>query len=1165
MADFVHLHLHSEYSLLDGACKIKDIAKYVKSVGQSAVALTDHGNMYGAVEFYKACKEEGIKPILGCEVYVAPTSRFEKVRIRNAPYYHLVLLVKNEIGYKNLTYLVSSGFTEGFYVKPRIDLELLKEHSEGLIALSACLAGYIPSAILAGDIDGAKENIHTMLDIFGNDNFYLELQNHGISEQSTVNEGLIELSNLTGARLVCTNDVHYLDKSDAYIQSVLMAVQMNTTLEKSKNEAFATNEFYLKTADEMEVLFGKYKDACANTVKIAEMCNFNFEFGVTKLPKYILPNGVTSKEYLSNLAYDGLKKRIYNKSIVFTDKHTEKEYRERIDYELSVIDTMGYNDYFLIVWDFINFAKKNKIPVGPGRGSGAGSLVAFLLEITDVDSIKYDLLFERFLNIERVSMPDIDTDFCYERRDEVIEYVKGKYGSDHVSQIVTFGTMAARASVRDVGKVLEVPYNDIDTVSKLISSKPNTTLKENIESNEELRRLYDNDNVIKKMIDTAMKIEGMPRHASTHAAGVVITDKPLVDYLPLSTNGGVVVTQYDMDTVAKLGLLKFDFLALRYLTIISDTEKMIRQREKNFSIENIPIDDAKTYKFISSGQTEGVFQLESAGMRQVLTRLQPETIDDIIACIALYRPGPMDSIPTYIERRHNKSKISYKTPLLEPILSSTYGCIVYQEQVMQIFSKIAGYSYGRADIVRRAMSKKKEEEMKKEHDVFISGAISNGVDEKTASELFEEMESFAKYAFNKSHAAAYAIISYRTAYLKARYPQEYYASLITSVLGSVDKMTEYIEECSKKRIKILLPDVNFSQTSFSVDNGNIRFGLLALKNVGRSLINSIIEEREKNGKYVSFEDFIYRLREADINKRQIEALIKVGAFTSLGKNRSQLIKVYENAVESALSISRATQGGQLDMTSLMGEDDLKETTIKISYPDVKEFEQSQLLLMEKEISGLFFSGHILDSFSKNLDEIKPRKILSIIGNQEDIIGARDKEKVKIAGIITSRMIKRTKNDDNMAFIKVEDASGEIEIIVFPKQFIRYSDVLIVGKVICVSGSVTIKDEEPPKIIMEDGAILVHNDSFVMKEKPKRLYLKVETIKSKMATDIIELLKEFKGDTEVVFFDNTEKKYVKSAEIKINIDENVVSALKMLLGENNVILKWANAQAICALF
>ncbi len=1148
MADFVHLHLHSEYSLLDGACKIKDIAKYVKSVGQTAVALTDHGNMFGAIEFYESCKKEGIKPIIGCEVYVAPTSRFEKIRVRNAPYYHLVLLVKNEIGYKNLSFLVSSGYIDGFYVKPRIDLELLREHSEGLIALSACIAGQVPKSILAGDIDAAKENIRLMIDIFGKENYYLELQNHGIPEQAIVNEYLVELSKELDVQLVCTNDVHYLEKSDSYMQSVLMSIQMNSTLENSKNSAFATNEFYLKTAEEMEKAFNAYKDACLNTVKIAKMCNFDFEFGDTKLPVYKLPVGISSKKYLSDLAYKGLQSRVNQGNIVFTEENSEQIYRQRIEYELSVIDKMGYNDYFLIVWDFISFAKNNNIPVGPGRGSGAGSLVAFLLGITDIDSIKYDLLFERFLNIERVSMPDIDTDFCYERRDEVIEYVKQKYGTDHVSQIVTFGTMAAKAAVRDVGKALEVPFNDIDNVSKLISSKPNASIKECLTENSELRRLYNNDVKINKMLDTAMQLEGMPRHASTHAAGVVITDKPIVEYLPLSTNGGVVVTQYDMDTVAKLGLLKFDFLALRYLTIISDTEKLIKQTDSNFSIEKIPIDDDKTFKFISSGKTEGVFQLESAGMRQVLTKLQPETIDDIIACIALYRPGPMDSIPTYIERRHNKSKIKYKTPLLEPILRTTYGCIVYQEQVMQIFSKIAGYSYGKADIVRRAMSKKKEEEMKKEHDVFISGAVNNGVDEKIANELFEEMESFAKYAFNKSHAAAYALISYRTAYLKARYPKEYYASLITSVLGTTDKMTEYIDECSRLGIKIVHPDVNFSHTSFSVDNGNIRFGLLALKGVGRSLINSIIKEREKNGKYVSFEDFLYRLREADINKKQIEALIKVGAFTSLKKSRSQLLKIYEYAVDSAISISRSTKDGQLDMTSLMAEEDIKEAGIKISYPDIKEFEINELLLMEKDISGFFFSGHILDSYSKNLNEIKPKSILSVVND------CKDKDRVNIAGIITGRVIKKTKNDDSMAFVKIEDDGGEIEIIVFPKQYLKFSDILSVGKVISIKGTVSIKDEEPKKIIMESGEIILNNDSYVIKNNTKRLYLKVDTVKSKIVSDIIELLKEFKGDTEVVFYDSSDKKYVKSNDIKIDTDENVISALKMLLGENNVILK-----------
>ena len=816
MSGFVHLHLHSEYSLLDGACRISNIPKMAKELGQTAVALTDHGNMFGAVEFYRACKAEGIKPIIGCEVYLSPQSRFEKTKINNVSYYHLVLLAKNEIGYKNLSYLVSSGFTEGFYVKPRIDLDILREHSEGLIALSACLAGFIPSAIIAGDIYGAKEHILAMNEIFGKGNFYLELQDHGLEEQKIVNSTILQLSKETNTPMVCTNDVHYLKKSDSYMQSVLMCVQMNATLDKKPAGLFTTKEFYMKDEAEMEFLFREYENACQNTVKIAEQCNFDFEFDVLKLPKFPLDMGQDAKSYLKELTMSGFENRQSIGHIQFSDNHPKSEYLERIEYELSVIDQMGYNDYFLIVWDFINYAKKQNIPVGPGRGSAAGSLVAFLLGITDIDSIKYDLLFERFLNSERVSMPDIDTDFCYERRDEVIEYVKRKYGEDHVAQIVTFGTLAAKAAIKDVGRVLDIPYNDVDLISKLIPRRLNITIKEAIDESEELKKLYSEKPKMRQLLDTAMELEGMPRHASTHAAGVVITDKPLVDYLPLSTNGGSVVTQFDMDTVAKLGLLKFDFLAIRYLTIISDTEKIIRQSNPEFDIKNIPIDDEYTYKFISSGRTEGVFQLESAGMRQTLMKLQPTSIDDIIACIALYRPGPMDSIPTYIERRHNKGQITYITPLVEPILKSTYGCIVYQEQVMQIFSKVAGYSYGRADIVRRAMSKKKEEELNKEHDVFVSGAIKNGVQKTVAEKLFDDMQSFAKYAFNKSHAAAYAIVSYRTAYLKARYTKEYYASLITSVLNNVVKVSEYIEECGKLGINVLPPDVNFSNVNFSV-------------------------------------------------------------------------------------------------------------------------------------------------------------------------------------------------------------------------------------------------------------------------------------------------------------------------------------------------------------
>ena len=1153
MSDFVHLHLHSEYSLLDGACRIKDIPKMAKKLGQSAVALTDHGNMFGAVEFYNACRAEGIKPIIGCEVYVAPRSRHERTRVGTVSYYHLVLLVKNEIGYKNLSYLVSSGYTEGFYVKPRIDLEILREHSEGLIALSACLAGYVPSSIIAGDIEGAKEHIRTMQSIFGKENYYLELQNHGINDQEIVNECLFELSRELDAPLVCTNDVHYLEKEDAYIQNVLMSVQMNVTVNSKSDKMFPTNEFYFKSEDEMRQAIKYSSEAIRNTAKIAEECNFDFEFGVTKLPRYPLPDGVTSKEYLSSLAFSGFEKRKKLNQIVFTEEHSEEVYLDRIEYELSVIDKMGYNDYFLIVWDFINYAKSQDIPVGPGRGSGAGSLVAYLLEITDVDSIKFDLLFERFLNIERVSMPDIDTDFCYERRDEVIEYVKEKYGEDHVSQIVTFGTMAAKAAIKDVGRALEIPYNDVDLVSKMIPKRLNITLDEALNESGELKALYEGNTKIKQLIDTARRIEGMPRHSSTHAAGVVITDKPLCDYLPLATNGGAVVTQYDMDTVAKLGLLKFDFLALRYLTIISDTEKLIQKHTPNFKIDLIPLDDKNTYKFISSGKTEGVFQLESGGMKQTLMKLQPESIDDIIACIALYRPGPMDSIPTYIERRHDKSKISYKTPLVEPILKSTYGCIVYQEQVMQIFSKVANYSYGRADIVRRAMSKKKVDELLRERDIFINGAISNGVEKSVATELFDEMESFAKYAFNKSHAAAYAVISYRTAYLKSKYPNEYYASLITSVLGSMEKVSEYIEECSKLGITVLPPDVNYSDVNFSVEDKSIRFGLLALKNVGRSFISAIVEERRQNGKYLDFDDFLYRLKGTDINKRQLESLIKAGAFDSFGKTRYQLMNVFEGALDGVQRISKSTQNGQLDIMQFFSSEEIESTMPKTVYPDVGEYPIKDKLLYEKEILGLCFSGHILESYKNHLNDLKPRSLNSILSPEAEL---KEREAVSVAGLIIAKSVKKTKNDETMAFVKISDSCAEVEIVVFPKTFLKYSQHLQPNNVIFVSGQLSLSDDQPPKIISNTIETVKNDEEYVKAEKAKKgkLYLKVQSIDAPIVGEIIDLLKEFSGESEIIFYDMTTKKYIKPNGVKISINDNIISALKMILGSDSVVYK-----------
>jgi len=1152
MSDFVHLHLHSEYSLLDGACRIKDIAKKAKELGQKAVAITDHGNMFGVVEFYKSAINEGIKPIIGCEVYLAPGSRLDKFKINNASYYHLVLLVKNEIGYKNLSYLVSKGYTDGFYVKPRVDLELLREHGEGLIALSGCLSGFIPKCILRNDIDEAMQHIIEMQSIFGKEDFYLEMQNHGLQEEGVVNTELVKLSKITGAQLVCTNDVHYLDRDDAYSQLILMSVQTNCTVSNNSKIAFPTNEFYMKSAAEMLKIFPEHMEACENSVKIAEKCNFKFEFGETKLPKYTFCAPMSSYEYLKKLCYDGLEDRARKKQIAFDEKNTRETYIERLENELFVINKMGYDDYFLIVWDFINYAKSNDIPVGPGRGSGAGSLCAYLLSITDIDPIKFDLLFERFLNLERLSMPDIDTDFCYERRDEVIEYVKKKYGDDHVAQIVTFGTLATRAAVRDVGRVLELPYSEVELVSKLVGGYD--SLSDALRSSEELQRLYNNDDSIKNLLDTASKIEGMPRHASTHAAGVVITENPLTSYLPLSVNGGMTVTQYDMNAVAELGLLKFDFLALRNLTIISDTVKMLRKRKPDFDISKIPLDDKDTYKLISQGKTEGVFQLESAGIRQVLMQLQPSCIDDIIACLALYRPGPMDSIPAYIERRHNRNLVKYKAPQLEPILSSTYGCIVYQEQVMQIFGKLAGYTYGQADIVLRAMKKKKLDEMEKARELFKNGCKNNGINEKTADEIFDDMADFAKYAFNKSHAAAYAIISYRTAYLKAKYPREYYASLITSVLGNTDKINQYIDECEKLGIKILPPDINESELLFSVNDRNIRFGLLALKGVGRNFASAVVEDRNLNGKYTTFEDFIFRLKSKDISKKQVEMLIKVGAFDCIGKYRSQLLKVFEEIVDNALGMSRSTQNGQTDIFSMLSESEIDNLMPTFTYPDIPECSKKEILVYEKEVTGMYFSGHILDAYKNHWKDLKLTRISEYVPSDDAEFDHFDRESVKVGGIVTSRIVKQTKKQENMAFVTLEDETGSIEIIIFPNMYNKFEYMFYNENVVWVKGNLSVKDDSKPKIIMSCSDIIKRDSEYISSPKGSKLYLKVKSINIPEVTDITELLKEYDGDTEIIFYDASTRKYCKASGLKIDISDDVLEALKDVLGKDNVILK-----------
>ena len=1097
MGEFVHLHLHSEYSLLDGACRIADIPERLRECDQDAVAITDHGNMYGVIEFYKTCKKAGIKPIIGCEVYVATSSRFDK-RNNTDSYYHLVLLCKNMTGYKNLIYLVSKGYTEGFYSKPRIDEELLRAHSEGLIALSACLSGKIPRLLSVGDYDGAKQTALEYASIFGKDNYYIELQDHGTEETRQIMPLLVKLAEETGLPMVATNDCHYLRRQDAEIQQVLMCIQTNTTLDSANKPGFDTNDYYIKTTDEMKRIYGEYNGAIENTLKIADACNLELEFDKVCLPSFPCHDGKSAEQYLRELTLIGLENRQKNGHLAFGNEshNNESAYRERIDYELSVINSMGYADYFLIVQDYVGFAKRSGIPVGPGRGSGAGSLVAFLLGITDIDSIKFDLLFERFLNPERVSMPDIDMDFCYNRRDEVIEYVTNKYGREHVSQIITFGTLAAKAAIRDCGRAMGMSYSDVDVVAKAIPHELGITLKNALRF-PELKELYEGSEQIRKLVDTAMSLEGMPRNISVHAAGVVITDKPISDYVPLSVSNGTLVTQFDMDTIADLGLLKFDFLALRYLTIINDAQVQIKETEPDFDIEKIPLDDKKTFELISRGDTAGVFQLESTGMKQVLQNLRPECIDDIISVLSLYRPGPMDSIPRFIECRHDPSKVVYDLPMLEPILKSTYGCTVYQEQVMSIFRTVAGYTYGHADIVRRAMSKKKANVLEAEREAFISGAAENGVEKAKAEKLFDDMSSFANYAFNKAHAAAYAVISYRSAYLKAHYTGEYMAALLTSVLGNQVKSAEYITECSKFGISVLPPNINGSRVTFGTDreNGNIRFGLLALKNVGKQFIEAIIKERTENGLFASFDNFVERMSTVtDLNKRQVEALIKCGSFDGLGLYRSQLLSSYEAIIDNVTQKNRNNPIGQMDMFSLGNV-----AAPSFEYPNIPEYSVKELLLLEKDASGMYFSGHMLDNYQKHLDDldyITTAELVETDDNEELIYS--DKDKVKLVGIVSSVTLKTTKNDERMAFFKLEDKLGEVECIVFPKKYNEYYHEIYVDGAVYVEGAVSIKDDESPKILVNRLEPLTDNERYV--SAPTQVAAKSETADNEIADE-----------------------------------------------------------------
>ena len=1161
MSDFVHLHLHSEYSLLDGACRIFDIPKRAAECGHKAVALTDHGVMYGAVAFFDACKKEGIKPIIGCEVYVSSTTRFDKTPSVGKPH-HLVLLCKNEIGYKNLIYLVSKGYTEGFYSKPRIDIELLREHSEGLIALSACLAGAIPSQLIAGDLDGAVRTAREMSQMFGRDNFYIELQNHGLAEQAQILESLVRLAKECDLPMVATNDCHYLRRSDAQTQAVLMCIQTNKVITDGRPIGFETDEFYYKSTEEMESLFGGYEGAIENTVKIADMCDFEFSFDIPKLPTFKTPNGEAASEYLRSLVYGGFERKIAAGEIVFS-KYSREEYNTRLEYELSVIENMGFSDYFLIVQDYVNFARSQKIPVGPGRGSGAGSLVAYMVGITDVDSLEFDLLFERFLNPERVSMPDIDVDFCYNRREEVIAYMYKKYGEDHVSQIVAFGTLAARAAVRDVGRALGMPYSDVDVVAKAIPRELGITLADAMKL-PELRELYESSDEIKLLLDTASAVEGMPRNITVHAAGLVVTDQPISDSVPLSLSNGTVVTQFDMDIIGKLGLLKFDFLGLRYLTIIEDACRAVSRRVPDFDITRVPIDDAKTYELISAGNTLGVFQLESSGMRQVLTELRPDRFDDIVAAIALYRPGPMDSIPKYIESRHNPDKTEYFIPELKPILESTYGCTVYQEQVMSIFREIAGYSYGHADIVRRAMAKKKADVLEAERAGFVEGAANNGIERAKAEKLFDDMTSFANYAFNKSHAAAYAIISFRTAYLKAHYPCEYMAALMTSVLGNLPKLAEYIAECAKQGISVLSPDINRSEMYFTPSYGNILFGLLALKNIGKQFIENIIAEREAEA-FGGFADFVSRMSEYDLNKRMVEALIKAGAFDGLGVTRRSLLSCYEKLIDTTMDKRRNNISGQLDIFSMAGEDDPLDS---FELPALPEFSLRERLMLEKECSGMYFSGHMLDSYSKNIEDIKVNSLADI----SDMENITDRLPVKLAVMINSVNVKTTRKDERMAFLSVEDRYGEAECIAFASQYSRLSHLFRVDNAVYIYGHIALREDEAPRIIISEARELIENAEYeklstnTATEKPKesvaaaegvaaptRIFLKVPDMKCDKYLKAYNLVSIFEGRVAVIFYDSSSSKYI-STNLGIDATRYVVEEFKRLLGEENVALR-----------
>ena len=1147
---FTHLHLHTEYSLLDGACRIRDLMDVVKNHGMDAVAVTDHGVMYGVMEFYKAAKAAGVKPIIGCECYVAARSRFDKVRGPDSERYHLILLCKNETGYRNLIAMCSLAFTEGFYTKPRIDRDLLRRYREGLICLSGCLAGEIPRKLRSGDFEGAKATALWHSDLFGEGNYYLEIQNHGLREELELIPELQRLSEETGIPLVATNDAHYLEKTDAELQEVLLCIQTNHVLGEDTGLSFGTEEFYVKSEDEMRALFPQLPQAIDNTAVIAAQCNLDFTFGNTILPHFDVPDGEDRFAYFRRQCETGLQEKF--------DGPVPQDYRDRLNYELDVIDRMGYVDYFLIVHDFIRFAKSKGIPVGPGRGSGAGSLAAYSIGITGIDPMKYNLLFERFLNPERVSMPDFDIDFCYVRRQEVIDYVINKYGADHVAQIVTFGTLAARAAVRDVGRVLGMPYPTVDAVAKLIPMELKITIDKALKQSADLRARCEESADVRRLIELSKKVEGMPRHASTHAAGVVITREPVSHYVPLAVNDESVVTQFTMTTLEQLGLLKMDFLGLRTLTVIDDTVKLIQKRDPSFSLDRIDVDDKATYAMLSTGRTDAIFQFESAGMRSVLSRLKPESLEDLIAVISLYRPGPADSIDTYIENRHHPEKTTYPCEQVRSILSVTYGCMVYQEQVMEICRVVAGYSYGAADLVRRAMAKKKLDVMEQERGHFISGAVKNGVDETTARALFEEMSHFANYAFNKSHAAAYAFVSYQTAWLKCHYPCELLAATLTSVLDSSSKVALYIAECGRLGIRVLPPSVNAGAQEFTVEDGCIRFGLLAIKNLGRGFIRVILEKR-RTGPYRSFFDFCRRTYGKDFNKRALESLILCGALDGLDLNRRQMLYLLPIAVAHLDEEKHRNVSGQIgffDEGSVFAAQDAPKA------PPLDEFPYEQMLADEKAITGLYLSGHPMQPYADLAEAVGADRIGDLLTEEERAdTKYRDGARVKLLGVVTGVEKKVTKTGATMAFLQLEDLTGSVECLVFPKLFSDRQQLLQSGALLLIEGRVSRREDQPPSVLcdrVEANPKNVVRSEQKPETQPRRgrkgIFLRVESRRDPRLEKLKTLCEIFDGTFPLYLFYADEEKYAPYATVAYH--ETVLDELQYLFGPDNVAVRGA---------